>query len=285
MISESNMLAFEFVQKLADELNAGELDLPSFPDVAMRVRKVIEDDNCTLDKIVRVVGSEPALAAKLMQMSNSALMRRGDDEVTDLRTAINRLGHKNVRSAAISIAMKQLLSDAQTAELKPYLATLWTHSVQVSAICYALAKKVAIGKTPDEALLAGLLHDIGKLYILTRSRQFPELFAEQASLNQILEDWHPAIGKTIIEHWQLGDDLAFAIENHEDLDYVPSRRTADLTDLLIVGNYLANADTTTDDDEVALPSAFDRLEVDLAAGRAIIEDSREQIQALALALA
>ncbi len=286
MISEANMLAFEFVQTLANELNAGDLQLPSFPDVAMRVRKVVEDDNCTLDKIVRVVGSEPALAAKLIQMSNSALMKRGDGEVTDLRTAINRLGHANVRSAAISLAMKQLLTDAQSAELKPQLAALWKHSVQVSAICYAMTKNVAIGKTPDEALLAGLLHDIGKLYILTRSRQFPELFADEASLTQILDDWHPVIGKTIIEHWELGEDLAHAVENHEDQEYVPQRRTADLTDVLIVGNYLAHHQgDAASDEEVALPSAFERLGMDIEAGKAIIEESREQIQALALALA
>ncbi len=280
------MLAFEFVQKLADELNSGEMDLPSFPDVAKRVRQVVEDENCTLDKIVTVVGSEPALAGKLIQMANSALMRRGDTDVTDLRTAISRLGHKNVRNAAISIAMKQLLSDAQSAELKPYLSALWTHSVQVSAISYALTKRVSIGKTPDEALLAGLLHGIGKLYILTRSQLFPELFADEASLNEILDNWYPAIGKSIIEHWDLGEDLALAVEKHTDHDYVPQKRSADLTDMLIVANFMAHHNEKTPDEEVDdLPSAFERLEMDLAGGKAIIDESREQIQALALALA
>ncbi|MEM9057268.1 MAG: HDOD domain-containing protein [Pseudomonadota bacterium] len=286
MISEASSLAFEFVQKLAAELNAGELELPPFPDVAVRVRNVVEDENCTLEKIVRVVGSEPALAAKLIQLANSALLRRGDGNVTDLKTAIGRLGHKAVRNAAVSLAMKQLLSEAQTTELKPFLSRLWTHSVQVSAICYALTKRTKIGKTPDEALLAGLLHGIGKLYIITRSRQYPELFADQQMLNDILQDWHPAIGKAIVEHWKLGEDLAAAIEHHENLDYTPVHHETDLTDVLLVANCLArHAEGRPSVAKDNLPSAFNRMDLDIESGEAIIADSREQIQALAAALA
>src|SRR5215218_1528836 len=94
--------AFAFVQSLAAELSTGKVELPSFPDIAMRVRQVLSDDNVGPDKVVRVVGSEPALAARLLQLANSAAMNFSGKAVTDLRTAVNRMGFNMVRSAAIA---------------------------------------------------------------------------------------------------------------------------------------------------------------------------------------
>src|SRR3569833_1244070 len=88
--------AFAFVQALASELSRGKVDLPSFPDIALRVRKVLADENVSQDQVSRVVGSEPALAARLMQIANSAALNFTGKAITDLRTAINRMGHNMV---------------------------------------------------------------------------------------------------------------------------------------------------------------------------------------------
>ncbi len=156
----ANAEAFAFVSELAGELNKGELDLPSFPDVALRVRSALEDEDCSVDMIARVIGSEPALAANLIKMANSALMRRGDIEVRDLPTAINRLGRDNVRNASMSLAVKNMLSGNLSGRMKKHLDDLWKHSVRVAAVAYAVTKELT-DLNPDEALLAGLLHDIG----------------------------------------------------------------------------------------------------------------------------
>ena len=94
--------AFAFVQALASELSKGKVDLPSFPDIALRVRKVLADEEVSQEQVVRVVGSEPALAARLMQIANSAALNFTGKPIQDLRTAINRMGHNMVRSAAIA---------------------------------------------------------------------------------------------------------------------------------------------------------------------------------------
>src|ERR1700734_790134 len=101
-------VAFEFVRSLAAELSSGKVDLPSFPEIAVRVRRVLSDPKSSVDQVVRVVGSEPALAARLMRISNSASLNRSGRPVSDLRTAINRIGYNMVRSAAISFAMAQI---------------------------------------------------------------------------------------------------------------------------------------------------------------------------------
>src|SRR5215475_16108598 len=133
--------AFAFVQALASELSRGKVDLPSFPDIALRVRKVLADENVTQEQVARVVGSEPALAARLMQIANSAALNFTGKAITELRTAINRMGHNMVRSAAIAFAMSQLKKVDSLKGLEKPLDELWKNSAAVAAMSYAVAKR------------------------------------------------------------------------------------------------------------------------------------------------
>src|SRR5579862_1255079 len=170
--------AFAFVQALASELSKGKVDLPSFPDIALRVRQVLADDEVSQDKVVRVVGSEPALAARLLQIANSAAINFTGKPITELRTAIARMGFNMVRSAAIAFAMSQLKKVESLKGLEQPLDELWHRSAAVAAMSHAVARRFS-RVNPDTAMLAGMLHGIGKLYILTRSSQHPKLFADQ----------------------------------------------------------------------------------------------------------
>src|SRR5450631_3439348 len=98
-------VAFEFIRTLAGELSGGKVDLPSFPEIAVRVRRVLSDPNSSVDKVVRVVGSEPALSARLLRIANSASLNPSGKQITDLRTAVNRMGYNMVRSASMSFAL------------------------------------------------------------------------------------------------------------------------------------------------------------------------------------
>src|SRR6202044_3988282 len=107
-LQAQSTVAFDFVRTLAGELSKGNVDLPSFPEIAVRVRRVLSDPKSSVEQVVRVVGSEHALAARLMRIANSASLNRSGKTVTDLRTAVNRLGYNMVRSAAMSFAMNQV---------------------------------------------------------------------------------------------------------------------------------------------------------------------------------
>src|SRR3954470_14479073 len=131
--------AFAFVQALAAELSTGKEELPSFPDIAMRVRQVRPDETVTPEKVVRVVGSEPALAARLLQLANSAALSFSGKAVTDLRTAVNRMGFNMVRSAAIAFAMSQLEKVDALKGLEKPLDALWNRSASVAAMSHAVA--------------------------------------------------------------------------------------------------------------------------------------------------
>src|SRR6202035_777633 len=199
-LQSSPNIAFEFVRSLAGELTAGKVDVPSFPEIAIRVRRVLSDPKSTSDQVVRVVGSEPALAARLLRIANSASLNRSGRQVSDLRTAINRIGYNMVRSASISFSMAQIRNSNKLAGLEHHLADLWQRSSMVAAFAYVLARNCT-KVNPDEAMLTGMMHGIGKLYVLTRAIDHPELFASDTTLNQIIDDWHASIGKAILDNW------------------------------------------------------------------------------------
>lgn len=276
--------AFAFVQALASELSRGKVDLPSFPDIALRVRKVLADENCTQDQVTRVVGSEPALAARLMQIANSAALNFTGKPITELRTAINRMGHNMVRSAAIAFAMSQLKKVDNLKGLEQPLDDLWRSSAAVAAMSHAVARRFS-KVNPDTAMLAGLLHGIGKLYILTRSSQHPRLFADHVAYSQIVRDWHSPVAKALLENWDMAEEIVNAVSDYEDMEREHTG-PVDLTDVLTVGNLLAAFKEHPESLEINMHdvAACKRMNIDRATYEKLIDECESEIDALRQAL-
>src|SRR5215831_17646533 len=194
-----NALAFQFVEQLAKEVSGGRVELPAFPDVAVRVRKVLADESVGVDKIARVVSSEAGLAARVLALANSAALNRGGKGIVDMKLAINRIGHNNVRTAAVSFAIMQLRRAAELKGLEKDLEELWHEATMVAALAYAIGSRVRINK--DEAMLAGLLHNVGKIYVLARAHKLPALFKDRNALHAIMDQWQANVGKAIVENW------------------------------------------------------------------------------------
>jgi HD-like signal output (HDOD) protein len=276
--------AFAFVQALASELSKGKVDLPSFPDIALRVRKVLADEEVSQEQVVRVVGSEPALAARLMQIANSAALNFTGKPIQDLRTAINRMGHNMVRSAAIAFSMSQLKKVESLKGLEKPLDDLWKSSAAVAAMSHAVAKRYS-QINPDTGMLAGLLHGIGKLYILTRSSKHPALFADTATYNQIVRDWHSPVAKALLENWDMAEEIVNAVSDYEDMERAHSG-PVDLTDVLTVGNLLAAFKEHPESLEINMHdvAACKRMQIDRASYEKLIDESEHEIDALRQAL-
>lgn len=279
-------IGFEFVRALAAELSAGNVDIPSFPDVAVRVRRVLADSKSSMDQVTRVVGSEPALAARLVRMANSAALNRSGRVITELRTAINRIGYNLVRSASIAFALAQIRNANTLAGLEHHLEELWQRSTRVAAFSYVLARSCS-RVNPDEALLAGMMHGIGKLYVLTRATAHPELFADGATLEGIITDWHAAIGRAIVENWEFSEEMARAVGSQDDHGRIEPDGAADLSDVIAVALLLAAHSA----DEAALERAIDdvpatkRLGLDAAKTDTVLRGCADEVAALRSALA
>ena len=262
----------------------GNVDLPSFPEIAVRVRKVLSDPKSTLDQVVRVVGSEPALAARLLRISNSASLNRGGRTVTELRTAINRLGYNMVRSASMSFAMAQIRKSSKLAGLEHHLNNLWERSTMVAAFAYVLARNCS-KVNPDEAMLTGMMHGIGKLYVLTRVIHHPELFASNTMLNQIIGEWHASIGKAILENWNFSESMAQAVGDQADFSRT-EEGPPDLSDIIAIAILMASHSEDVPGLELALTDlgAAKRLGLNESKTLEVMRESAAEVTALSQAL-
>jgi HD-like signal output (HDOD) protein len=234
--SDERAAALAFLGSLAHEVSKGTVNLPCFPDVVMRIRKALGAPDVSLTEIVKIVGTEPRLAARLLQAANSAAFNPAGKHLTDLRAAITRLGHRPVQSAAMSFAVKQLrLAPALRAISKP-LNVLWEQSISVAAICQVVARRTRV--SPEEAFLTGLLHGIGRLYIMVRSVGKSDALYKDPSFVDMIASWHPAIGKAVLENWGFDEHMCEAIGDQDDQER-GGKNEPDLTDIIVVAVSLA----------------------------------------------
>lgn len=265
----------DFIESIAKELSSKDLIFPSFPDITMRIRNALNDPNISADKVARIVGTEPVLSAQLLRLANSAALCAGCNPVTDLPTAIKRLGYALVRNAAIALGIRQLAQNTHQSIMHAPLEELWRHSIQVAVLSYVLAKKQT-GLNPDTAMLAGLLHDIGMFYILVNINKYPDLFADETTIKNIPHQTHAQISSAILESWDIPEDIISAACDHEmpgRIHYAP----ADLTDVVMVANILAKRGLPKETEWPALPPAFGRLNLDAATCTAALLKSEEEI--------
>ena len=203
----------KIVSELLDDLENNRLTLPTLPEVALRIRDEIESDNVNASRVADIVTKDIALSAKLLQIANSPLYR-SRNTIENIQSAIARLGFTQIRNLVSSLVMKQMFQ-ATNDVLDQKLRESWNHSVQVAAIASVLATQHK-NLQRDQAMLAGLVHDIGKLPILVHAESTPDLFDDPLALDRILAKLHPIIGQKILEKWQFPKFIIDCASNHED---------------------------------------------------------------------
>lgn len=215
-MTDSNSKAFTFVQGLAADLQQGEIELPAFPDVVKRLQIILVDPSASAKDVVEVIAVDPILTTRLMKMANSAALNPKGIKIENLGAAISRLGFNLVRSTATAYAMTQMQKQEELAPIRGQLLDIWKRSNNVAAICYVISKNV-LRRRPDEAVLAGLLHQIGRLYILVHAHtNNPELLHDDEYLN-VVQDWQAGIGRHILESWTLPEPICDAVATQDSL--------------------------------------------------------------------
>ncbi len=273
-----------FFRDLCSDLCTGHVDLPTLPDVALRVKKVLDDPKCSAEKVVRVISLEPVLSAHLIKMANSAAFSRDTKSVSDLQTALTLVGFDIARNTAVSIAIKQAFNPSKAKHLKLHLKKLWGHSLKVAAIAYVLPNKPS-NITADEAMLAGLVHDIGKFYILMRADSNPALFHDLAILDDLTLRWHAGVGKVILETWGFSEEMIIAADEHEILDQNLATPPS-MTDVVIVANLLAHIGRFSPYKEINLEelASFKKLGINNNNTTDILKKSQAQVNSMIQAL-
>lgn len=266
---------------IINDLETGKLVLPTLPEVALKVREVANDPDISANQLAEVISTDAALSARLIKIANSPLYR-GRNEVESVQTAVSRLGIPQVRNLVTSLVMEQLFLPPSK-RLEKRMRALWQHSIEVAAACQVIASGQAT-ISPDEALLAGLIHEIGALPILLRAAAMPELIEDEQRLDALIDNLYPKISEAILRKWAFPENLITVAAEHTDLQR-DSLNGPDLTDVVQVANLQSyfNTNKALPPNERDKVLAFAKLGIDT--GISVVElDENSEEYAAALAL-
>ena len=252
-------LAEKVQQELIQAIENDELVLPTLPEVALRVREAAEDPDVGIPQISKVIGNDAALTARIIKVVNSPLLR-SNKEITDLQMAVSRLGINYTCNLATGLAMEQMFQ-ATTDVVDRKMREVWNKSTEIAGICHVLCRHYT-RLMPDQATLAGLVHQIGVLPILTYAEEHNELLADSISLNHVIEQIHPIIGDKILRTWEFPEPIAIVPSQY--LDFTRDSAKVDCVDIVQVAtlqSYLGSEHPYTQLDWSKVP-AFAKLGLD-----------------------
>jgi HD-like signal output (HDOD) protein len=252
-------LAEKVQKELIQAIESDELVLPTLPEVALKVREAAENPDIGIPQLSKVIGNDAALTARIIKVVNSPLLRT-NKEITNLQMAVARLGINYTCNLATGLAMEQMFQ-ATSDVVDRKMREVWNKSTEIAGICHVLCKHYT-RLLPDQATLAGLVHQIGVLPILTYAEEHNELLADSISLNHVIEQIHPIIGDKILRTWEFPEQIAMVPSQY--LDFTRDSPKVDYVDIVQVAtlqSYLGSEHPFTQLDWSQIP-AFRKLGLD-----------------------
>ena len=264
--------AEQFFSELKQAVESDQIILPTLPEVALKIRDAVENENTSAQQIADTLTQDASLSARLIQVSNSPLYR-SRTPIEDLQMAVTRLGIRMVRDLVISLAMKQIYQ-ATSDVLDDHFRRSWNTAVEVAAICRMLATAVP-GINPEQALLAGLIHNIGTLPILVKAEDDDDLFNDSEALGEVINLLQSRVGVLILETWNFGDVMTDVVKHAHNFTY-DHDGGANLVDLVQIA-LLQGGHIEEDIDWGSVP-AFSKLGMDTEVNVVEIEENKELIE-------
>ena len=270
-------------ESIIDDLENDRLPLPTLPEVAIRVRETADDEDASITDVAKIIETDAALSARIVQVGNSALYR-GINPAETVQAAAMRMGLDTVRTLATSLVMKQLFQ-ATHPVVDHYLRSAWKRSTDVAALS-AIIAKTSTTLESDSALLAGLTHSIGLSPILVKAESDPELLNNAQQLEQLMYEIYPQVGSQILKSWGFSDALVKVPAEHLNIDRNGDNGKADYVDIVQVAllQTLDDASHPLADVDRSQVSAFDRLgmhvsleEINMTGGVIEVEEIKDAI--------
>lgn len=216
-------------------------ELPQLPVAVQKLLAVMRDENSSADDVTRVLSSDQALAGKILKLVNSSFYGMSG-EVSTITRAVVVLGFSGVRNVAMGFGMVSALKKLGGVSV----ATFWDHALAAGAGAQAMAPKLGKGHDPEEAFIAGLMHDIG--HVVLASAAPDEWSAAQVQVQagadpiviekELLGMSHASVGQRLMAYWQLPSALQEAARWHHNIKIAASREQP-LTTLAALGDVLA----------------------------------------------
>lgn len=224
-------LAEQIYQQLCICVETDQIKLPTLPEVALKIRTAVEKETHSAEDIARLLAQDPALSARLLQLANSPLYR-ARTEIDNLQMAITRLGIRIVKDLVVMLAIKQAFKTSNKA-LDEEFRKVWLTSIDVAAVCRVLAQTQQ-NIDNEQAVLAGLIHNIGILPVIELANKQPELFMGAPSIPAIASEIQARLGDKILRFWNFPQSLIdvagqwnqFSREHTGKADYLDIVQTA-----------------------------------------------------------
>ncbi|OUS25232.1 histidine kinase [Gammaproteobacteria bacterium 45_16_T64] len=220
------------LQEITELIDNDKLVLPTLPEVALKARDTAEDPNASAKDLAKVISNDAAMTARIIKVANSPIMR-GAREVEDVQMAIARLGITCISNLVTGLAMEQMFQ-ATSDFIDKAMRASWTHSTEVAGIANVLARHYTKLK-PDQATLAGLVHNIGILPILTFAEDSGKL-NDHITLQSIIDKIHPYIGAKILQSWDFPKELIEVPQHYLNFTRDTGEAKADYADIVMVAN-------------------------------------------------
>lgn len=266
-------------------MQAESLVLPTIPDVAVKIRRAINEPNANSNKVARVVQIDPSITTRLINIANSPLYR-GRRKIESCPEALTRLGLKASQDFITSFALKAVFN-AKSPIIRKKMQDLWAHSAHVAAISAVLAHKTP-GFDPDRAMLAGLIHDIGVVPILAYADRQPDILANPGDLAETVSELRAQIGVQIVRKWDFPADFEDVIVHAEQWTR-DSGAQATYSDVVMISqlhSFIGKVDSKKMPPMDSLPAykkiAAGNLDVDVSIN--ILDQVKDEIESIRLML-
>ncbi len=264
-------------------------DLPSLPAVVMELLSSMDQEDVDIAVLAKKVSHDAALTAKTLRLANSSLYGL-QVKVTTIQQAITYLGFQTTRNLITAAAVTGCFAEGQCPGFDD--KAFWRHSIAAAACCKVIARRLKLNQ--DYAFTAGLLHDIGRLVLVsTFATEYAAVMAYRAEHDcHVIEAEHAVMGvdhvqagMALAEHWNFSDTMKLAIGHHHDPD-VPGAGL--LAGVVHVANAIVHAlDLARDDDELVpavSPAAWAALGLNDEALLQVFRETELQFEEITLVL-
>lgn len=272
----------EVFRMIAAQASRGDLAFPTNVNASLKLQQTLDYPDCHLEAAAKLVQAEPLLAARTVAIANAAAYNRSNAEITNVRSAVMRLGFQTLRSLVAALIVRQFAGTITDPALRAQSDQLWVHTAHVAALAQVIARRVT-HVDPETAMFAGIVHEIGGFYLLSRAGEFPGLLDGGAEV--WVEYGEAIIGRGVLKQLAVPDSVMKAVEAlwHGFRALPPET----LGDTLLLANDLAPVGSPLHQRPGATTMQTAST-IDFAVGggtlNSILDESAEEVQSLTAAL-
>lgn len=225
-------------KEIINDLHDNNLAIPRVPHLIKKIDTLLNSDTASLNEIAKVIELEPSLSVRVIQVANSPVFR-ASKKINTIKDALLRIGTKQVRNLVFCLSIKDMVR-TKGPILTNIFSDVWKHSVRVGLLAALLSERYQIDR--DEAMLAGILHDLGILPIINKLDVDPLVNAIESETEQellskyVIGRLHMGIGKKVLEYWNFPDEYIKVALEHHNIEQINDSDIS-LSDIIKVAEY------------------------------------------------